>query len=117
MKKIQKALPDVAWNHCPGKLNPADIPTRCTPLTDEATKTTWLHGPEFLAKERNDWPQFPSKPVTDDVLEDVFVNVVTTDGSRMSTLIDITRHSDLRKMLCVTAYVLRFVALLKHRLE
>ena len=117
LKKIRKSLPDVIWRNCPGNLNPADIPTRCTPLADDATKRTWLHGPEFLTKENDEWPQFPTKPETDYIPEDVFVNVVATDGPKLNKLIDISRHSDLRKMLRVTAYVLRFAALWKNRLK
>ena len=117
LKKIRAALPSVSWRHCPGDLNPADIPTRCIPLSDEATKTSWLHGPDFLTRESGEWPKFPSEPESNDAIDEVIVNVVATNGSKLNELIKIANHSCLRKLLRVTAYALRFVSKLKLRVQ
>ena len=42
-------MPPDKWKHCPGMLNPADIPSRGV-STDEMQEKIdlWLHGPENL---------------------------------------------------------------------
>uniref|UniRef100_A0A914P5R2 Integrase zinc-binding domain-containing protein n=1 Tax=Panagrolaimus davidi TaxID=227884 RepID=A0A914P5R2_9BILA len=42
----------------PGKLNPADLGTRGISIA-EMEKSSWLDGPEFLSKERDEWPKAP----------------------------------------------------------
>uniref|UniRef100_A0AC34FHU9 Integrase catalytic domain-containing protein n=1 Tax=Panagrolaimus sp. ES5 TaxID=591445 RepID=A0AC34FHU9_9BILA len=42
----------------PGKLNPADLGTRGISL-DELKSSSWLTGPDFLRKDRKEWPKTP----------------------------------------------------------
>lgn len=36
------------WNHCPGKENPVDIPSRGMITADLVDTPLWLHGPDWL---------------------------------------------------------------------
>ena len=45
---ISSLLPSQFWHHCDGISNPADIPSRGRSLSDSATLTLWLNGPEWL---------------------------------------------------------------------
>lgn len=37
-----------AWRHCPGKDNPADLPSRGVDLSVIVSDPLWLKGPSFL---------------------------------------------------------------------
>ena len=54
--EIRGNLPDTKWQHCPGKLNPADIPSKGLSLSSKNNLELWLHGPEFLSLNRDEWP-------------------------------------------------------------
>uniref|UniRef100_A0A8R1IMN5 Integrase catalytic domain-containing protein n=1 Tax=Caenorhabditis japonica TaxID=281687 RepID=A0A8R1IMN5_CAEJA len=47
---------EVSIRHCPTKENPADIATRGMNTTELQKSTLWFHGPDFLKKEREEWP-------------------------------------------------------------
>ena len=48
VQKIRDNLPNIKWLHCPGKINPADIPSRSLSLGNDSTVKVWLNGPQFL---------------------------------------------------------------------
>ena len=48
VKTIRSLVPPQHWNHCPGKENPADIPSRGMSISELAENPLWLHGPEWL---------------------------------------------------------------------
>ena len=43
------------WHHCPTKDNPSDVASREV-LGHQLTKTKWFTGPEFLMKNKTEWP-------------------------------------------------------------
>ena len=44
----------------PGKLNPADLPSRGCSLEELIkVKDFWIHGPEFIVKPKEEWPKQP----------------------------------------------------------
>ena len=47
------------WNHVPGNLNQADIPTRQISTHDLNADGVWLNGPSFLYSERRDGRMYP----------------------------------------------------------
>ena len=54
-----------AWNYCPGKPNPADIPTGGLGATDLKDNETWWYGPEFLQETPDNWPEQPNTHMLD----------------------------------------------------
>lgn len=44
------------WHHCPGPLNPADLPSRGLSATELKTSTLWWNGPDFIRKDESEWP-------------------------------------------------------------
>ena len=46
--KVRKLILLEAWNFCPGRLNPADLPTRGEKARDLKNSEIWCHKPKFL---------------------------------------------------------------------
>ena len=46
--EIRKLTPVECWNHCPGRENPADLPSRGLTPTELATNQLWKCGPDWL---------------------------------------------------------------------
>lgn len=114
------------WRHCPGKQNPADLPSRGTSAKDLTKNAIWWNGPEFLYQPETEWPTNESTHFGDEeALKEAAKNAVNITHSlvnstanepttpKVDNLIDITRFSDLTKLLRVTALVVKFVNKLK----
>ena len=117
------------WRHCPGILNPADIPTRGMSASEFANSELWFHGPEFIRKPKEFWPddissdikEAPSKALIEEKVK-VF-NLLTTKTEKpqprvnLEEIIDLQQFSSIDKLLRVMSYVIRFVSELYARLE
>ncbi|XP_057302726.1 uncharacterized protein LOC130636893 [Hydractinia symbiolongicarpus] len=59
--KIRDLTPPAMWRFCPGKLNPADLPSRGV---NKANKNnwfqTWTVGPSFIYEDQLQWPEEPN---------------------------------------------------------
>jgi len=51
------------WKHCPGKENPADIPSRGMSARDLADSPLWQCGPDWL-QDREEWLEEPCVTVS-----------------------------------------------------
>ena len=112
------------WHHCPGKENPADIPSRGMSASALPECPLWLNGPDWLwhktGSAHNEDSLAPNMPEdcwremkgSDPMSSIVAVNAVTllTD---MGQVIDLRRYSSSHHLCRVTALVLRFVARLR----
>ncbi|XP_070541625.1 uncharacterized protein [Ptychodera flava] len=113
---------DFEVKYCPTKDNPADLLTRGITASELRNSDLWWKGPHWLSE--GDWPIcniFDSKVL----LQHEAIN--QPDKTSMSTtspadktvefgihkLIDANRYSSLRKLLHVTAYVLKFTSKLR----
>ena len=56
VQKIRDNLQNIKWLHCPGKINPADIPRRGLSLSNDSTLKSCLNGPQFLLCTKELWP-------------------------------------------------------------
>lgn len=56
VNEIRKLTNKEDWKHCPGKDNPADIPSRGLSAKDLASCAIWFNGPEFLYLPESQWP-------------------------------------------------------------
>ena len=54
--EIRESTDPEQWQHCPGSLNSADLPTRGLPAAELLHTQKWWNGPEFLTKHEEDWP-------------------------------------------------------------
>ncbi|XP_021959629.1 uncharacterized protein LOC110855533 [Folsomia candida] len=63
VKEICSLSNSMEWNHVPGVLNPADLPSRgCSP--SHLINSKWWEGPDWLKKPKSEWPS--SKAEADD---------------------------------------------------
>ena len=46
--EVRKLVPSLCWEHCPGKDNPADLPSRGITPTELAGSKLWRYGPNWL---------------------------------------------------------------------
>ena len=60
VNEICKLTSKHSWRHCPGNLNPADLPSRGIAAKDLANNSIWWNGPEFLLHSETEWPEVTS---------------------------------------------------------
>ena len=62
------------WQHCPGSLNPADIPSRGMKCSKLAGNDMWWNGPSFLKSPEHQWPRAEVFPASDTTEAEVIKN-------------------------------------------
>ena len=121
VSEIRNLLPTATWRHCPGRDNPADIPSRGIKPTELTSNELWSCGPEWLTDVETHSCQ-DEKEITPpkECLVEVrstksrTVNlIVNTTPQTLSNIINIENFGTLDRLVRVTAYVLRFVKILK----
>ena len=126
---IRKLVAAEQWKHCPGKDNPADLTSRGVTPTELAGSTFWRHGPSWLVnlvpKDDDDliMPEECKKEMK--VTKEMQVTRSNTQHSLpiasklrgISHIMNCEHFSTLKKLLRVTAYVLRFCEVLKARIK
>ena len=123
MSRVQEirahTTPD-SWRFCPGNQNPADIPSRGMSASELVSEKRWWNGPEFLCKDEKEWPQEDkNQSDNENAWNEIIQNPATTTHALISStqmtkigvhqIIDVNRYSSWKKLLRVTAYVLRFI--------
>lgn len=106
------------WRHCPGEENPADIGSRGAFSSKLKDDELWWKGPPWLCKEESSWPASQVISCTPESQEEVkktaTVMIVDTQGPpTVAKAVDVDRQGRLKKLLRVTAWVLRFIRNLK----
>ena len=119
---IRKIVPAAQWSHCPGRLNPADIPSRGMMPRGLQENETWTKGPEWLKKSTK-------PPVTEkeqDIPEECLVErrkkshtLATLPGDRksLSQLLPPEKFSSWKRLMRTTSLVLKFVDIVRGRRE
>ena len=114
VNEIRKCVPPVCWKHCPGRENPADLPS-CGVLPYELVGSRlWHYGPDWLIHPKMSRDEELEMP--EDCLKEIKTahyptyNLLTAEGSNnLSTIIQCKSYSNLLRLLRVTAYVFRFI--------
>jgi hypothetical protein len=133
VREIRDIVPPESWNHCPGKDNPADIPSRGTRADVLKESKEWWNGPTWLTERKENWPT-TQKPTAfpEEYLDEMRASersvtkvnnaaslVVQDDLNRnteridVSSIVDMRRYSSFGKLTRVTVYVLRFLHTLR----
>ncbi|XP_064646215.1 uncharacterized protein LOC135499401 [Lineus longissimus] len=123
--EIQEETCPQQWRHVPGKKNPADLATRGASVHDLIHDSFWTYGPDFLQLEEKNWPtpknidqpEF-SEQAQDEIPKNKVQTFATCHGENTlvnESIIDCHRYSSMSRLVRVTAWVLRFVHVLKTR--
>lgn len=118
--EIRKLTSKDSWRHCPGHLNPDDLPSRGLTAKALVACETWWKGPKFLYLPESKWPENQATQSEDEVaLKEVvkkppaivhsLVNTLVSMPEKIVQTIDINRFHDLTKLLRVTALVVKAV--------
>lgn len=107
--QIQELTRSASWKHVPTESNPADLISRgCSPIESERL-STWLNGPEWLSQIPNKWPQSKFDLSMVEIPEIKLKTVTSLVSNHVNeTNQFISRFSTMRKLLHITAYILRF---------
>ena len=112
-----------SWRHCPGSCNPADLPSRGGSADELLAQSMWWKGPSFLQSLDAQWPENPVEEISNEIQTELvknqplitssLVNTARSENSQFTIeeLIDVSRYSNLNRLLRVTAYVVRFINL------
>ena len=124
VKEIRNLTDKESWNHCPGAMNPADLPSRGIRVDEMVSNPLWWNGPAFLQQPEEEWPNLGYQEEIDKAAENevvkqpktvtrILVGAVSSQIPDVASVIDCDRFSDKLKLPRVTAYVNRFISLLK----
>ena len=116
VNEIRTLVPAQRWKHCSGHDNPADLPSRGISLPELLNKSVWFSGPSWLSSPVQasccDEELMPDECILEMTKSAQHVLLV---GGEIGTVIQCQRFSSLGRLLRVTAYVLKFIAVLKVR--
>ncbi|KAI1722128.1 phlebovirus glycoprotein g2 domain-containing protein [Ditylenchus destructor] len=109
LKEIRKYT-NCAYRYVPTDENPSDLSTRgCSPA-ELQVHSQWWHGPPWLTRPEDEWPQIlqvepPTEPESE-VIASVATPVMITSSAQ---LLEFKRFSKWQKLVRTTAYTLRFI--------
>ncbi|XP_053699198.1 uncharacterized protein LOC128746181 [Sabethes cyaneus] len=109
VSEIQHATKDGRWCHVPGTDNPADIISRGTSAEQLIHNTVWWHGPEWLLRDEDSWPQ-------DEIISESKFNAsLLEEHSAVAAVVNISTpneifhlKSSLTSLVRLIAWLLRF---------
>jgi len=111
--KIQELVPVTQWSHCPGKDNPADMPSCSISPRELQSSLSWLHGPQWLpAMSLPHQLDRPNECVVEMKGKGCAIShslVISAAIPTIEMVINCQRFRRLHKLLRVTVYVQKFV--------
>ncbi|XP_074657128.1 uncharacterized protein LOC141910296 [Tubulanus polymorphus] len=108
--EIKSQVPDAVWGYCPSSENPADVLTRGCTASELRCNRLWWEGPEWL--RTGDHPKWSAEStllnVQLPILEEVGKNI-EPEKIGIDQIIDARDYSDLNRLFRISAWVMRFV--------
>ena len=101
------------WHHCPGEFNPADLLTRGISGKDLIASKLWLEGPVDIMLK--DFADLTNEHETVEEIRRHETTLTAVTSTDYVPIIDVKRHSSWLKVLRVTAFVLRFISIIRKR--
>ena len=113
------------WEHCPGKDNPADIPSRGASASELLENPLWLNGPDWLCSNEDALEEPISLLMPEDCRTEMRSNDKTHtlvvhafhNTCQISELIDIERYSSVHRLFRVTALIFKFINTRRRRIH
>ena len=127
--EIRTLVPASRWQHCNGKDNPADIPSRGSSPLELSQCPLWMEGPKWLTSITEDTKSvFNSTHVPEECLAEVRAEekvkcqtsslfLSATEPCGIAQIMEAEDFSDLQRLLRVSALVLKFVRIMKSLLK
>ena len=124
VNEIRALGPADCWYHCPGEQNPADLPSRGVDFTQSSSSVPWMTAPTWLCDltfqpQNLDLLTIPKECLPEMRVKDrsahsiYFVQGISQD----ETIINCNHYSTLKRLLRVTAYVMKFTLFLKAKVK
>ncbi|XP_062713237.1 uncharacterized protein LOC134290188 [Aedes albopictus] len=114
--RVGEILEDTAiseWLWVPTKLNVADEGTKWQKFPDLSSSSRWFRGPDFMWQQMSAWPAQPAYHGETITERNASINVHNT----REPIFNFANYSNWRKLLRITAYVLRFTTNLRAYLQ
>ena len=118
VSEIRRLTCKEQWRHCPGVLNPADLPSRGLTGDKLLKSVLWWEEPTFLQSSESEWPCEMVSTMDDVISKEIMKNplstthVLTVHGNcniQFDVVFNVARFSNLNFLLHVTARVFRFI--------
>ncbi|XP_071577734.1 uncharacterized protein [Temnothorax nylanderi] len=105
--EVQTLLPNVEWHHVLSQQNPADLVSRGVTPENLIQQSLWWTGPDWLKLSSDQWPSEPQSTSSDSLPEErAHMSVYVLQPCERWDLDK--RFSSWRKLVRVTAYIMRF---------
>lgn len=125
VNEIRELLPVGVWKHCCGADNPADLPSRGVSVRELIGSPLWLNGPIWLSESEGMMLNMDEEELPEECLKEMKCkgqqattsvhNLCLKTSPQSSAMMKCEDFSTLKRLLRVTAYVIKFVETLKAR--
>ncbi|MBA4719446.1 MAG: hypothetical protein HRO68_10280 [Nitrosopumilus sp.] len=120
VSEIRGLLPISCWQHCPGCVNPADLPSRGLTPSELSVSKLWHRGPDWLWESVTTKEPFQPEEIPAECLPEMRVRDQKTHAlitTSVAKVLKCEEYSSLSRLVSVTAYVLKFVRALKEAVK
>ena len=113
VNEIKKLVAADRWFHCPGRDNPADVPSRGISLTELSDHRLWFEGPTWLRTQEPTESILEEDEIPQECFQESKAHLEETSVLVMAEgrkpLLKMEDYSSLGRLLKVFAYVLLFI--------
>ena len=116
--EIRRLVPVSCWKHCPGKVNPADLPSRGTTPIELSVSHLWHCGPDLALNSHDNnlvEVDMPASCLAEMKAKDKLAHTLLSGCPvhSLENIIPCKTYSSLSRLFSITGYVIKFVQVLK----